>query len=267
MGRDSVLQAYVDLSKIAKANGAQWIIWSEGEYTYPISRRTSRERLKAISDELDCPLLVGTYDIIRGKGSESQFVNSAVHVDPGQGIGNRYDKQLLVPFGEYMPLENRLDFIYNKINWKSRYIHQSSPRTQVLDDINYSFLICYEAIFPQYVRKSIQEGTQLLVNITYDGWFGKSTAPYQHMMLAASRSTEFGVPLIRLSTTGTSTVVNSLGEMADLSPIYEKAVLVFPVHLVKLSSLYARIGDLFAWLCVFVTFLALFYHRFQTYRI
>jgi apolipoprotein N-acyltransferase len=194
---------------------------------------------------------VGCYDIIEENNKRFK-VNSAVHYDPLKGLGKRYDKQILVPFGEYMPFEKQLDFIYRQIRWKSRFLPGKGPVVQQLDGIPYGFLICYEAIFPSLVRKSVQEGAELLVNITYDAWYGRTSAPHQHLLLAAVRSAEHGIPLIRLGTTGFSTVIDSLGRMGDKSNLFEQEVLLHTVKLVHLPSLYTRIGNAFAWLCVLI---------------
>jgi apolipoprotein N-acyltransferase len=164
-------------------------------------------------------------------------------------VGKRYDKQILVPFGEYMPFEKQLNFIYRQIRWRSRFIPGQGPVVQQLDGISYGFLICYEAIFPALVRRSVQHGAELLVNITYDAWYGRTSAPHQHLLLATIRSVEHGIPLIRLGTTGFTTVIDSLGRIGSKSRLFEQEVLLHTVKLVHLPSLYTRIGNVFAWFC------------------
>ena len=113
-------------------------------------------------------------------------------------------------------------------------------------------MICYEAIFPSLVRSSVQQGAELLVNITYDAWYGRTSAPHQHLLLATVRSAEHGIPLIRLGTTVFSTVIDSLGRLGSKSRLFEQEVLLHTIKLVRLPSLYSRIGDAFAWFCVLI---------------
>jgi apolipoprotein N-acyltransferase len=149
-----------------------------------------------------------------------------------------------------MPFARQLDFIYRHISHRPSMSPGKDPVVQNLQDIPYGFLICYEAIFPSLVRETVQAGARLLVNITYDAWFGQTAAPYQHLWLASARSAENGIPLIRLGTTGISTIVDSLGRTGYLSHLFERRVLLYTVKLVWLPSLYSRIGDVFAWLCL-----------------
>ena len=237
------------LSQEAVKKGAQWVIWSEGEFKPLLSLPYSKLILLRDSRLLQRPILLGTVDFRHEKGKKL-YMNSAIHVDHSTGFGKRYDKQILVPFGEYMPFEKQLNFIYRLINWKSRLSPGKDSVVQSLEGIPYAFLICYEAIYPSLARKAVRKGAQILINITYDGWFGRTSAPYQPLKLAAIRSAETGVPLIRLGTTGISTSVDALGRMQALSPLYQRRVLLHTVNLIQLPSLYMRIGDVFAWLCV-----------------
>lgn len=252
----STYSIYRKLSIQAVQKGAQWVIWSEGSFKYPFSWKSGRTFLTRLASDLKVPVLTGGMNIqtIRKK----QYVsNSAVHVDPKSGFGAMHNKKLLVPFGEYMPLEKELHFIYKHVRWRSRYTRGTRMTVGHLQGVPYGFLICYEAIYPSLVRESVRNGARLLVNVTYDAWFGRTTAPYQHLMLAAIRSAELGVPLIRLATTGVTTTVDSLGRMGSLSSLYKRSILLRTVPLVSLPSMYARIGDLFAVLCVLILFISI----------
>jgi apolipoprotein N-acyltransferase len=255
-GFDKIHQTYMDLSRIAVQQGAQWIVWSEGEFLVPFNTPAADQILSENSRELGCPILLGGYG---GEYIGDTYVstNSAIHVDPKKGLGKRYDKQILVPFGEYMPLEKYLGFIYSKINWSSRFHPGRDAVVQDINDIPYAFLICYEAILPSLARKAVNKGARILVNITYDAWFGRTTAPYQHLMLASIRSAEMGVPMIRLATTGITTTVDSLGRIGALSSLFKQEVLIHSIPLVYMPTLYSRIGDVFAWLCVWITVMTL----------
>jgi len=249
LGFNHVQDTYMKLSQQAVARGARWVVWSEGEFKYALNTGLARGILLEMSRELGCPILLGGYGHVM-KDGKVWTTNSAIHVDPSTGLGRRYDKRILVPFGETMPLERQLRFITRHIDWKSRFHPGDEPVVQTLDGIPYAFLICYEAIYPRLGREAVSAGAHLLVNITYDAWFGRTTAPHQHLMLAVIRCIETGLPMVRLATSGISTVANPLGETDGLSPLFERKVLIHRVPLVVLPTLYAKTGDLFAWFCV-----------------
>ncbi len=265
MGFGEIHRLYLDMSQQAVNEGAEWIIWSEGEFKPPLNSPVAQNILIQDSRLLNRPILLGGF-YFRYRDGKRFPSNSAIHVDPVGGMGKRYDKRFLVPFGEYMPFEKQLGFIYRHISHRSTVYPGKDPVVQTLQDIPYAFLICYEAIFPSLVRESVRAGAQLLVNITYDAWFGHTSASYQHLLLASARSAENGIPLIRLGTTGISTTIDSLGRMSTLSPLFERRVLIYTVKLIRLPSLYSRIGDVFSWLCVAVVIMALLFVWIQSRR-
>jgi apolipoprotein N-acyltransferase len=244
------------MSREAVSRGADWIVWSEGEFKPRLNSPVAREILERDSRKLGRPILLGGFHVVYREGKRFPS-NSAIHVDPETGMGQRYDKRLLVPFGEYLPFEKQLGFIYRRLQRRPVLYPGKDPVVQELQGIPYAFLICYEAIFPSLVRDSVRTGAGLLVNITYDAWFGRTLAPYQHLLLATARSAENGLPLVRLGTTGISTVIDALGRCGEKSELFQRRVLLFPVKLVRLSSLYTRIGNLFSWICVLLALWAL----------
>jgi apolipoprotein N-acyltransferase len=265
LGSEKIRELYLKMSRQAADEGADWIIWSEGEFKTPLNLPEAAKTLTQESRQLKRPILLGGFYFKYRQGKRF-LCNSAIHVDPENGMGKRYDKRFLVPFGEYKPFEKQLGFIYRHIDHRLTVYPGDDPVVQKLQGIPYAFLICYEAIFPALVRESVNAGARLLVNITYDAWFGRTSAPFQHLLLASARSVENGVPMIRLGTTGISTVVDSLGRMSILSPLFTRRVLVYPVRIVKLPSLYSRIGDLFSWLCVTMAALAWLWLWFPPFR-
>lgn len=255
-GFDKIHKTYMELSRAAVGQGAEWVVWSEGEFLVPFNTPAAKNMLKQNSRELGCPILLGGYG---GEyvGDTYLSTNSAIHVHPRSGMGKRYDKQILVPFGEYMPFSEYLNTIYSKINWTSRFYPGKDSVVQTIDNTPYAFLICYEAIFPSLARKAVRRGARILVNITYDAWFGRTTAPHQHLMLATIRSAELGVPMIRLATTGITTSVDALGRMGDLSSLFKQEVLIHSIPLVYMPTLYSQIGNLFVWLCLAIILMAM----------
>jgi apolipoprotein N-acyltransferase len=110
--------------------------------------------------------------------------------------------------------------------------------------------ICYEAIFPDHVREFTARGAQLLVNITNDGWYGRTSAPYQHFAMAKLRAVENERFLVRAANTGITAVVDPHGRVLERTELFEPTVLVRDVPLLAGSTFYTRHGDLFAWACL-----------------
>lgn len=184
-------------------------------------------------------------------GGERLWFNSAFHLRGDGSMGDRYDKNVLLPFGEYMPFEDVLP-ILEKIQGVGNY----HPGADVIvydalaDRVRFAFLICYEAILSRYVRKAVNAGTDLLVNISYDAWYGDTACPHQFFMLVALQSAQNGVPTVRAATTGISAFVDARGRIVQSGPLFERLSLVGEARPLRLPGLYTKLGDWFAWLCV-----------------
>jgi apolipoprotein N-acyltransferase len=107
--------------------------------------------------------------------------------------------------------------------------------------------ICYEAVFPHLVRRFTAGGAELLVNITNDAWYGRTSAPHQHLAMTAFRAVESGRYLVRAANTGITAVVDPRGRVVERTNLFEPTVLVRDVPLLSGTTFYARHGDVFAW--------------------
>ncbi len=193
----------------------------------------------------------------KGADGRREWFNSAFRVYGNAATDVRYDKNVLLPFGEYMPGVSVLPFL-KKIQGVGNYqAGQGVIVYDALQEVRFAYLICYEAILSRYVRRAVNQDANLLVNITYDAWFGDTANPHQHFMLSAMQAAQYGVPLVRAATTGISAFVDARGVITATTKIFTRDVLVRDVKLVRLPGLYARLGDWFAWTCVLVCSLLL----------
>jgi apolipoprotein N-acyltransferase len=124
------------------------------------------------------------------------------------------------------------------------------PTVGEVDGQRLGAFICYEAIFPALVRGFSTRGADLLVNVTNDAWYGTTSAPHQHMAMAAFRAVENGKYLVRAANTGITAVVDPHGRVLEKTALFERRVLVRDVPLVPGTTFYARHGDVFAWACL-----------------
>jgi apolipoprotein N-acyltransferase len=194
-------------------------------------------------------LLFGTpfYRIERG---QVNHYNSAFLVSASGGLVGRYDKVHLVPFGEYVPLQEILFFVGSSLgegigNFKSggKIINFSIPQGK------FGVLICFEIIFPDLCRKFVKNGANFLVTITNDAWFGKTSAPYQHLSIAAFRAVENRVYISRAANTGISGIIDPKGKILKQGDIFTEEAINGVIHMSQTKTFYTLYGDVFGWIC------------------
>jgi apolipoprotein N-acyltransferase len=161
-----------------------------------------------------------------------------------------YDKVILVPFGEYVPLQRLLFFVDRMVEGLAPFGSGDPPHALQLDRRRLGVLICYEAIFPSLARTLVADGADVLVNITNDAWFGATSAPYQHLAMASLRAVENRVPLLRAANTGISAVVRPDGTIQNATDLFEPAVRVADLAWPAVETVYRRFGDVFAATCL-----------------
>ncbi len=220
----------------------------------------------ALQGRPDWPRNVGIRDFVEDTGVEiwtggsssrkvedgrRLWFNSAFRLHGAGETDARYDKNVLLPFGEYMPGASLFPFL-RKIKGVGNYQPGEGVIVyEALGHARFTFLICYEAILSRYVRRAVNEGANLLVNVSYDAWYGDTACPHQFLMLVVLQSAQNGVPTARAATTGISAFADARGRFIARGPLFERIGLVQDVKLVRLPSLYTLLGDWFAWLCVF----------------
>ncbi|HRJ69375.1 MAG TPA: apolipoprotein N-acyltransferase [Beijerinckiaceae bacterium] len=207
------------------------LVWPESPFPFVLSRdqRAMAELARQLPPK--ATLLTGAVRLEEGAARERRFFNT-LHVITGRdGVLRSYDKQHLVPFGEYLPLEAVLSTLGLR-----RFVHApgafavGSPR-QLLEVAGLPPvlpLICYEAIFPlEILGRTPRPG--LLLNITNDAWFGETFGPHQHFAQARLRAIEFGLPLVRAANTGISAVVDGYGRQVATIPLGAEGIADAPL--------------------------------------
>ncbi|RIL07139.1 MAG: apolipoprotein N-acyltransferase, partial [Proteobacteria bacterium] len=183
-----------------------------------------------------------------GAGGAKRYFNSAFRLRPDGAESPRYDKNALVPFGERMPFGSALAWLSAAIGRTPFAAGDGTPLHDALG-ARFAFLICYEAILPERAREPVQRGAALLVNLTYDGWFGDTAEPAQHLMLVAAQAAQLGVPVLRATTTGLSAFVDARGRVVSSSALFERRALVGDVRPLRAGGAYAAHGAWLAWGC------------------
>lgn len=174
------------------------------------------------------------------------YYNSFVQLGRAGAVAAVYDKQHLVPFGEYIPGGNLLHQVGIQ-GFGSRYgggftegrggLRMTVPGIGVIRP-----LICYEGIFAEEIRGAIDR-PRAMVLITNDAWFGKAAGPFQHLAQARLRSIEQGLPMVRVANTGVSAVIDAYGRVVDSIPLDTADYIDVPLPPARAATVYARIGD------------------------
>ncbi len=213
-----------------------------------------RERLLKLAESTGVPILFGAPALGRAADGSIGTYNRAYLVSSEGKVAGYYDKIQLVPFGEYVPFRAVLGFIVNRI---VRGFGDMIPGTvQTLFDVKgaqMAVLICYESIFPDLTRRAVKGGADVLVNITNDAWYGKSSAPHQLLAMAALRTVETKVPMVRVANTGISAIIHPDGRITARTPLFKRGTEIEDVAFRPRRTVYTIVGDLFSEVCFALT--------------
>ena len=229
------------------------IIWPEVPAPFSLEDAVFAGRARQIAGGAGQDFLVGVEDWRRNASGKWDATNSAVLLSPSGARLFTYDKIHLVPFGEYVPLRNWLRFAGKLTADIGDFTPGAGYQVGRLPGGTFSAFICYEAIFPNEVRQFTAAGAELLVNMSNDGWFGRSAAPAQHLMMARVRAVENRRWLLRDTNNGFTAVVDPYGRIVAELGTDLRGQLDAPYDFRTDLTPYVRFGDWFAWLSVVVS--------------
>jgi apolipoprotein N-acyltransferase len=192
----------------------------------------------------------------RTEGQSVSYYNSAYLIGPYGDVLGKYDKVHLVPYGEYVPFKRFFPFLGKIVEAVGDFERGKEGQVLSSDGQRLGVLICFEVIFPALSRAMVQNGAQLLVNITNDAWFGTSSAPYQHLSMAVFRAVETRRALARAANTGITAFIDPVGRVLDETPLFEEAIRTRSLPALDQETFYVRHGDLFAIVCVLISLVA-----------
>jgi apolipoprotein N-acyltransferase len=259
-----IFTTHISLTRALARQGATLVVWPESSLPFRFNDdEPGRRMLTDLARELSISILFGSDELVGGTMS----YNSAFLVGPDGVTRAVYRKMHLVPFGEYIPMTEWLRFfppLVETIGGFAPFAAGDSVVMLPIDGHLASTAICYEVVFPWLVAEAVQRGSELLTTITNDGWYGNSSAPFQHFELAAMRAIEQGRYLVRSANTGISGFVDPYGRILRSSGIFEEAVLVADVRLIASRTVYSAIGDAAAFASIAITLAALVMLRRRT---
>lgn len=222
--RYEILKKYLKLSYDETGNKITHILWPET--AIPFITNHDSVILEIVKDIIpdNGILFTGAMRTEPDHYEQYKIWNSFQAINKEGKIVANYDKHHLVPFGEYIPFKDILPFkkITDGIKDFSSGAKNETLNIQGFPSI--SPLICYEGIFPSHVKDQ-ESQPQLLINVTNDGWYGKSSGPYQHFNIARTRSIEEGIPMLRAANTGISGVIDAYGRVLKKTKLGKTAIL------------------------------------------
>jgi len=192
-----------------------------------------------------------------GVDSPQKVFNSATVVSPTGDWDGRYSKIHLVPFGEYVPFASVFSFASGLTQAVGNFTPGTSHAPLHAGNQELGIFICYESIFPNEVRQLVAQGAQVLVNISNDGWFGRSAAPAQHLMMSRVRAIESRRWMLRGTNNGFTVSVDPYGRIVARLPTDIRGELEAPYDFRSDLTPYVRFGDWLCWLCLFTSLLIL----------
>jgi apolipoprotein N-acyltransferase len=234
-----------DMLEGLDTRGSDLIVMPETALPDFINRRRGQDRkLRKFAKKIGIPVLIGAlhYDKNRPPPRKYNFYNSAFLYTP-DGKREEYRKIRLVPFSERLPYDD----VFPLLNYVDLGEGDFTPGTQmpVYDPggMQFSPNICYESIYPDFIRQVVGKGARLIVNITNDGWFGRSSAPHQHTNQVRFRAIECRVPFARSANSGITVFYDAYGREFEKTELFEKDVVRYRIPLRSEVSIYCRIGD------------------------
>ncbi len=255
--QQETIKIYRELTVHSRSQAPQLVVWPETAAPFFFLRDQKLSPLvTAVAQESGGYLLFGSPAFESGPDGESFFNRAYLLAQDGTIVGY-YDKAHLVPYGEYVPLRRFFPFIGKMVPMVGDFVEGPVGRVLNLPEANLGTLICFESIFPYLSRAMVANGADLLVNITNDAWFGRTSAPYQHLAMSVTRAVENRVSLARAANTGISALARPDGSILWQSELYTATAHTGSLPLLAGGSFYTRHGDLFAWFCVGLAVLGL----------
>jgi apolipoprotein N-acyltransferase len=241
----SVIDTYVNLTHAALQKTHEppdLVVWPETALSFfftPdfVARQYFLDRLFP----LPSPLITGTIDAALDEPSgEWRYRNRVIVLNRAGRLMDVYDKVHLVPFGEYAPLP----IIGRLVGEVGNFTPGRTVHPLRAGRLTIGTLVCYEAIFPGIASKMVSQGANVLLNLSNDAWFGKTSAPYQHLRIASYLATSLRLPLVRVTNTGISALILPSGEIQHASGLFKAWTSQVPIPVGKSGkTLYARFGE------------------------
>lgn len=262
--QEETLEKYLQLSLAeVQTNKPKLIVWPETAMPFYLQDDIQlKTKISRFVQQNNLLLLTGAPGYSYDHSKQAQYFNRAYLFKNGQVI-DIYEKEHLVPFGEYVP--DFLPFLNKLVPSMSDFSPGIKTSPLKSNDLAIGTLICYEIIFPGLVQKRIDSGANLLVNMSNDAWFGKTSAPKQHFHQAILRAVEQNRYIVRATNTGISGLIDPCGFVRKKSSLFQEASLNYPqVMLIQERTFFSKHHQEIFWLVIFLSGILIFKAWWQT---
>jgi apolipoprotein N-acyltransferase len=248
------------LEKASTPTPTNLIVWPEAPAPFVENDPQFRSGMSSLARAAQAPVIVDNFGISRRSDPTNSAIydhfNSASFITPDGNFAGRYDKMHLVPFGEYVPFKSIL-FFAGSLLAEAGNLSPGTHRTVfAFDGHHYGTFICYESTFADEVRLFVLKGADVLINISDDGWYGDTSAPWQHLDMVRMRAIENHRWVLRATNTGVTAAINPYGKVTTAAPRHIRTAIQVAFGYEHDITFYAAHGDIFAYACALITALA-----------
>lgn len=240
--REASFKRLETLTRKAAASKPELIVWPESAIPGNLqSNPHTQARLQDLVREIGIPIVLGVAEVEKfivtdgAKPQRPKAYNSGYVIAPGEPLSLPYHKRRLLPFGEYMPLRGWLSWP----SWIAPDVSDMTPgdQTQLFklpNGLKIGTLICWENLFANLSQESVNNGAQVLVQLTNDVWFGNTAAPHQHNLMSILRAVETRTPIVIASNTGPSQIIDAYGRVVSvMTSIYQDGIVAGEINLAR----------------------------------
>lgn len=273
------IDLYLNLTEQAYKKGARLIVWPESALSVYLLSGSYDEEVQKIQKYVythNIFLLTGMPDVNfyfdlnkapkDAKKLKSQDVaytsyNSILLFSPYTLEVQKYQKNLLVPFGEHVPFVEYLPVLGKLIKWQVGISSWNVGKEQNVFDLSVmkiGGIVCIESIYPDYVAKFVQKGADFIAVVTNDSWYGYSSGPFQHKEISVLRAVENRRSVVRAANGGVSCVIDPFGRTISQTKLFEKTVLIDAVPIYREKSFYSKYPLLIPYLVSLISLIILF---------
>jgi len=250
-GRANNLARLERLTREASAGSPFLIVWPESAIPGDLADPALRARIQVLVDETGIPLMLGAAEVEKFSTGEGPVTmgrhafNTAHLFRPGERPAKPYRKRVLVPFAEYLPHPDVIPWP----EWLAPRVMELTPGDEtplflVTSGLSVGPLICWENLFAPLARESVNDGANVLVQLTNDVWFGRSAAPWQHNLMSVMRAAENRTPIVIASNSGPSQLVDGHGRVvATTGRMFAEGYAIGTVAAGTGGTLYTTWGD------------------------
>ena len=241
--KERKLEFLLRLIEMSNENGYQdrdLTIWPESAYPFLINNNLGLFEVLGKVVKSDSALIFGA-DRYIDHLKESYLFNSMVSISKTGHMVDYYDKKILVPFGEYMPVKKFLPILEKVASGVSDFSKGGALNLLQVDEVGKVMpLICFEIAFDSLYNRELVKNALFILNITNDLWFGDSIGPYQHFTMSRIRAIEYGLPLVRVANTGISAVIDCYGRILSICELNTAVVKDFNLRVTHAFSIYTE---------------------------